>query len=292
MRYIALCVFLLASLDARALVLSSIKPIDLIVRDLTGGEPASFVLLDASTSPHHYTMKISDARRLKESDLFIWVGPRLESFLAKPVKNRLGPTLMLAELFENAQFSHQDHHHHDHHSEISDSHLWLSYDNAMVIATQIAQTLAIQYPHLEDTFNNNLSSLLSKLRLEKTKTFQMLEQMNTKGFAVYHDGYSAYVEEFGLTQLAHVTLMPDEQISLKKLMVLKSELAEASCLLGEQAEFKKVQRLASKLELSPVAVDLLGSEIERERGTTHFVRYMQKIRSSFLSCLRSAEDDV
>lgn len=309
MRYIALCVILLISLDVRALVLSSIKPIDLIVRDLTAGEPASFVLLGASASPHHYSMKMSDARRLMESDVFIWVGPELEAFLTKPVRNRVSPTLTLSELFDDDDKStHQAHddepsdesdheaghenghenHHHDHehgHHGANDSHIWLSYDNAVVIAKQLAETLSKRYPQFESQFNENLKALVSQLQSEKALTSEIFDQIKSKGLAVYHDGYSAYVNEFGLVQLAHVTQIPDEQISLKKLMTLKHELAGASCLLGEEAEFTRVKRFAQKLGVRPVAVDLLGLSVDRSRDKTHFVQYMRNIRDSFVSCL-------
>jgi len=295
MRYIALCVILLVSLDARALILSSIKPIDLIVRDLTAGEPASFILLGASASPHHYSMKMSDARRLIESDVFVWVGPELEAFLTKPVRNRVSPTLTLSTLFDGDdelgdQAQGHEHHNHEHgHHGIEDSHIWLSYDNAGVIAKQLALTLSKQYPQFTSVFNENLKALLNKLESEKVITSEIFDQIKSKGLAVYHDGYSAYVNEFGLAQLAHVTQIPDEQISVKKLMNLKHELTGASCLLGEQAEFSRVKRFAEKLGIRPVSVDLLGLGVERSRDKTHFVQYMQNIRSAFVSCLSETE---
>ena len=276
----------------QAMVLSSIKPIDLITRDLTGGDPASFVLLDASASPHHYALKMSELQRLRESDLFVWIGPDLETFLNKALTKRSGPTLTISDMFKEASKKSESHHRgHDHHDVHShgestlDAHLWLSYDNAGKIATALAEKLSELYPSRSGQLAENLSLFLESLTEDKQLTREMLSELKAKNFGVYHDGYSAYVDEFQLNQVAHITLAPDEQISLKKMANLKRALADAQCLLGEQAEYKTVEKFAARLGIKPVAIDLLANSIERSQQKNHFIRYMASIRTSFLQCL-------
>lgn len=62
-------------------VMTSIKPLQLITSELTNGVTKTEVLLSTNTSPHDYALKPSDVKKLKTVDLFVWVGPGLESFL-------------------------------------------------------------------------------------------------------------------------------------------------------------------------------------------------------------------
>jgi zinc transport system substrate-binding protein len=49
------------------------------------GEPK--LLLEAGQSPHTYSLTPSDAGALEKADLVVWVGPALEAFLERPVRN-------------------------------------------------------------------------------------------------------------------------------------------------------------------------------------------------------------
>lgn len=279
--------FLLAVFDARAAVVSSLQPIDLVVQDLLGTSDYSQVLITGQASPHHYSLKLSDMKKLLIADLLIWVGPELETFLQKPLKKRTKPTLELSKIFSTGgdfHTSHDHHHKHDSHGE-QDAHLWLSYENATKFAERLAPLLTKQLPQYEQRIFQNLKAFRVSMSAEKERTAALFSELSSKGFGVYHDGYSAYVEEFGLNQLAFVTVAPDEQISFKRLATIKRKLEKAQCLLGEKSEIARVQKLATKLELKAVGVDLLATNFYPAKTGSQFAAYMRNIRRSFLTCL-------
>ena len=70
-----------ASAFAEPRVLTSIKPLQLIAAAVQDGVGTPDVLLPAGASPHHYTLRPSDLRQVKEADLVYWIGPDLEGFL-------------------------------------------------------------------------------------------------------------------------------------------------------------------------------------------------------------------
>jgi len=80
-----------SSFAANAEIVSSIKPVHLIVREIAKDQLDSSSLLDGSASPHDYSMKVSDAQKLRSADTFVWIGPQMESFLSKAVARVVDP---------------------------------------------------------------------------------------------------------------------------------------------------------------------------------------------------------
>ena len=70
-----------ASASSQPAVLASIKPVAMLIKAVVGDQLAVDVLLGANISPHDYTLKFSDIRKVRNADLVVWVGPELEGVL-------------------------------------------------------------------------------------------------------------------------------------------------------------------------------------------------------------------
>ncbi len=68
-------------------VLTSIKPLQLIIASLIAEGDQLELLMDSASSPHSYTIKPSDARKIRRADVIVWVGEDLESNLVKVLGN-------------------------------------------------------------------------------------------------------------------------------------------------------------------------------------------------------------
>ena len=68
-------------------VVATVKPVHSLVSAVMDGVGAPKLLLEAGQSPHTYSLTPSDAGALERADLVVWVGPALEAFLARPVRN-------------------------------------------------------------------------------------------------------------------------------------------------------------------------------------------------------------
>ncbi|MGM0553176.1 MAG: zinc ABC transporter substrate-binding protein [Pseudomonadota bacterium] len=64
-------------------IVASILPVHSLVTALAGDTHKVELLVPASASPHGYAMRPSEARRLQNADLVVWVGPELEGFLER-----------------------------------------------------------------------------------------------------------------------------------------------------------------------------------------------------------------
>ncbi|RUM51567.1 MAG: zinc ABC transporter substrate-binding protein [Marinomonas sp.] len=72
---------------AQTQVVTSIKPVSMIVTAIGGDEVKVEQLVNNQASPHDYAMRPSDLRKLDQADLVVWVGELLETFLEKPLAN-------------------------------------------------------------------------------------------------------------------------------------------------------------------------------------------------------------
>ena len=67
-------------------VVTSIKPIHSLVSAVMDGIGTPSLIIEGAGSPHTYALKPSQAKALQDADLAFWVGPAMESFLEKPIK--------------------------------------------------------------------------------------------------------------------------------------------------------------------------------------------------------------
>ncbi|MCL4108000.1 UNVERIFIED_CONTAM: hypothetical protein GTU68_017028 [Idotea baltica] len=104
-----------------------IAPLHSLVSQVMEGVGQPKLLMPAGASPHHYTLKPSEAKALESADVVFWVGERLSPWLGKALKNLAseaqniemleidGTTIYMSR--EGATFES-----HDHDDEHSDEH--------------------------------------------------------------------------------------------------------------------------------------------------------------------------
>jgi len=115
-------------------IAASVKPVHALAAAVTGdlGTP-DLLLDDGNASPHATALRPSAARALAGADLVIWIGPGLETFLIKPIKN-LAPVTRVMTLSDNDaltllgwregdDWAHHDHDHGGHgHEDHAEEH--------------------------------------------------------------------------------------------------------------------------------------------------------------------------
>ncbi len=103
-------------------VMVSIKPIHSLTAGVMKGVAEPKLLLDGVTSPHDFNLKPSQAQIIQDSDIIIWVGEGLKTFLIKSMKNYSDKKTSL-ELMDIEKLSlldyreHKDHDDHDKHED-------------------------------------------------------------------------------------------------------------------------------------------------------------------------------
>ena len=281
---------------------SSIRPIAMLLSAVTGDETSVNILLPGSMSPHDYRLKFSDIKLIKESELFFWIGPNLESGISKAVKTH-GTTniiklmdiddLSWPKTTTELSHSHTDHNHgHDNEYESyegvkdnRDPHIWLNPKNAVAIVATINELLAKKYPEKKEIFEKNTNIFEASLKSLNIVIRERLEEIKHKGFLVAHDGYRHFVDFYDLNQLGVVDLTDDISSSAKHKGNLNKLIDKTSCIFTDpQHTSKAANQLAKKFDIKSRELDLLGHNIPL--GKKSYIDFLSKLSETVVECLK------
>lgn len=291
MRVAAITALLLATCTAQAkpLVLSSLKPLTLIAQEIAGTNADVDTLLPASASHHDYPLRVSDHARLQNADVFLWVGPELESFLQKPIANLPRTKIITAYELAGIQWPAEagaiGEHDHEHHAK--DPHLWLDPRNAVVVAQAIAEKLAQIDATNAKQYRTNLQAFSAKMQQLDAKLQISLKPVSAVGFAVYHEGFAHFVSHYGLHQLDYVAFTPEQKPGAKHMLQLRERLAkEGKCLFLEPYNnMQSTRDLAQELQLRVGTIDALGTQ-----GAASYAQLLEQMAAAFLACLTNGRN--
>lgn len=294
------------SAQAQVQILTSIKPLQLIATAIQDGQGEPQVLLPPGASPHYFVLRPSDAKRLDQADLFYWIGPDLENFLPRLVKQRSQPSVAVQTLpelqlqyFGAAQTHAEDEHQHEHshtHELIEhdhnhqpgtvDAHLWLLPHNAKVIAQRMSADLSQLDPNNAKQYAANLHAFNQRLdRLDQQLQAQ-LQPLRSKSFFVFHEAFNYFEQAYGLKHAGVFTISGELQPGAKHVNQMRQRLQHAgpSCVFSEPPlQPRLAQTLAANLPVKLAELDALGTDIPIT--ATGYEQLLQNLASQFSNCL-------
>ena len=286
------CLSLPLTVSAAPLVVVSIKPIHSLVAGVMDGVAIPQLLVKGGGSPHGYTLRPSEARSLSKADLVVWVGPELESFLAKPLKT-LGKNAHSLELAQALQSSllhkrttgtweahehhHGEEHHHDgdegehHHEEehgtATDPHLWLDPNIAQQIVTLTAEALITIDPEHRQQYQLNSKNVIAQLQQLDEKLKKQLAPFKGVPYIVFHAAYQYFETAYGLNAVGSITIDPDRKPGAKRIKEIRDKIINlnARCVFSEpQFESKLVETVIKGTGAKRGTLDPLGADLVPE----------------------------
>ncbi|MCX8760266.1 zinc ABC transporter substrate-binding protein ZnuA [Vibrio parahaemolyticus] len=288
-RALILAASAMLTLPAQAItVLTSIKPIQLMVTELTEGVTTPEVLVQSNASPHDYSLRPSDVKKVASADLVIWYGHDLEPFLEKIVSNR-SSTLTLSEIPNLAlrEFDSEHSHDHDGHDHGShDPHFWLGIKPVKQVAQAVVNKLVEIDPANAKTYSNNLVKFEEQLAAKDKEIEQQLAPVKNQGYFVFHDAYGYFEERYQLNNLGHFTVTPDRKPGAKTLIQIRKTLGSGNvaCVFSEpQFTPAVVESVMRGSDVAKGELDPLGSVIKVEPGS--YFNLLGNMADSFEQCL-------
>ncbi|GAC1035924.1 zinc ABC transporter substrate-binding protein ZnuA [Pseudomonas sp. No.117] len=277
--------------QAEVKVLTSIKPLQLIAAAIQDGTGEPAVLLPPGASPHHYALRPSDLRQVRDATLVYWIGPSLEAFLPTVLKERQGPSVAVQDLpglhlrrfgaehehgdddHDEAHGDEHDHaqggepeyaHDHDHRPGSLDAHLWLAPANARVIATRLAADLSQADPANAARYAANLEAFEAQLTAKDQALRAQLTPVAGKPYFVFHEAFDYFEEAYGLAHRGVFALGADVQPGARHVAAMREELKAAgpTCVFTEPPLQPKIATtLSSGLPVTLVELDPLGARV-------------------------------
>ncbi len=276
-------------------VVASIVPVHAIVAAVMEGVAAPHLLVTGGASPHGYTLRPSDARRLAEADLVFWVSETMEAFLKKPI-SALGPGSRVVTLLDldgltrlparaggawtgdhgAAGSAHGD----------ADTHVWLDPANAKVIAGAAAAALGAVDPERRATYAANARLLAARLDALDAELAALLAPVREVPYVVFHDAYRYFERRYRLGAVAAVTVGPGRSPGARRLKEIRAYIGEtgARCLFSEPQFAPALVRTVAEGTGARVGVlDPLGADLAP--GAQAYFTLMRRLARDLRDCL-------
>lgn len=268
-------------------MLTSIKPLQLIAAAVQDGVGSPEVLLPPGASPHHYALRPSDVRRVREVALLYWIGPDLESFLPRVLAGRSQPSVAVQDLpgmhlrhFGDSHAEDDDHdqahdehgqevadeHEHDqaHRPGALDAHLWLLPANARVIATRMAADLSAADPANAARYQANLAAFGARLEALDQRLQTRLSGLVGKPYFVFHEAYDYFEAAYGLQHAGVFSVASEVQPGARHVAAMRTRLQQAgpACVFSEPPLRPRLaETLTAGLPVTLAELDTMGGAL-------------------------------
>ena len=165
---------------------------------------------------HDYSLNVDQVKAAEEAEYIVISGAGLEDFMADLLADKAVIDASRNIAILECQHTHDKDHDHGHHHE-TDSHIWLSPENAMRMAENIRVGLTDAYPAYADIFTANLDVLLTDLEAMQTYGNTQLKSLSTQEMITFHDGFAYFAQAFGLQILEAVEEESGSEASAREL---------------------------------------------------------------------------
>ncbi|WP_231758893.1 metal ABC transporter substrate-binding protein [Microbulbifer elongatus] len=263
-------------------VVASIGPLAMIAREVAGDQ-ASVHQLIRNGDPHHFAPKVSDRMGIEAAQLVVWMGPAMESVLARQMA-LVPDERQLVLLADETAYEYAG-------ADAADPHLWLRPRNAAVMAAMIATRLATADPEHAEDYRQRARDF--------SRAMANLQKVQDRALWAYKDApivttHQAYSHFFGAAGVAVESLGAGSghQHGARTLVQKRRALDEdpsavVGCLFGEAPANDRDRQTATNLNLGYQALDPLG--ITMAEGAS-YRDLMEKLLADARLCLARIPD--
>ena len=300
-----------ASTLAGTQVVTSLKPIELLVKAIAADDVEITTLVQPGSSPHNYSMKPSQRRALEAADAIFWVGPEMETFLTRLLggsefRDRTY-SLMHGENVPEVRSDsdhgdhdeHGHHNHHDHHEESGghddhrhdhgsgeDPHIWLDPALAVEMAKDIHRVLATLEGADTHVLDDNLARFEQTMAEAEAAIDQRLAPVRNIDLFTYHDAFTRFVGHYNLNLEGILTLNPELSPGAGHIAEVKEKLRNANqpCLLTEPQFNRQWWRsITEGLDITFSTWDPLATDIKTDQDG--YIAFQQSLADAVMKCL-------
>jgi len=266
--------------SAKVTIAASIKPLALIGAAIVGDRGNISTLVDAQQSPHDYSMKPSDRIAIEQADILVWVSPEFEIYLSDVFAQQSNTkTLITFSELDNVKLV----------KEVSgelDPHVWLDSNNALVLARNITDSASKLDSENAEFFQANFELFRDLVNSESLRIATEFAETTRNPYAVYHNAYHYFEEQFGLNHeivlLRSVELQPNIQ-EILKVRTSVQEIHPVCLMVDTDSNAAIISTMLNGYRLEQPVVDVLGNNIPMH--PTGYISLLQNIANKFKECI-------
>ena len=170
---------------------------------------------------HDYSLQVAHMRLIENAEMIVISGLGLEDFLTDALAGKeciADASLGIEPICPEGEH-HHDHEHHGHSHE-TDPHIWLSPENAKIMAENICRELTNHYPQHKEIFAENLKLLHGRLDELQAYGEKQLTDLKNRQIITFHDGFAYFAQSFDLEILQAIEEESGREASAAELIAL------------------------------------------------------------------------
>jgi len=282
--------------DAQLTVITDIAPVHSLTSMVMGDTGTPHLLVPPTQSPHHFSLKPSQAQLLSSGHLAIFIDDDFTPPLTRQI-NATNSDITRLELnsiltASSSADSDEHHKHNDtlHNKELNDEaihgdlHTWLNPNNAVIWLQHIAQTLSELDPDNTETYNRNAQDAITQLNMLNQNLTQQLQGVRNEPYLVYHDAYQHFAAAFKLAKADSIAISDARKPGARRLSAMRKKARAVSCVFSEnQHSDALVNTVTVGLDVNRGVLDPIGSNLDQGPGL--YTELLTQLAESFNACL-------
>lgn len=256
--------------DGKLQLSCGLPPVAFIASAVAGDRGEVTALLPEGRSPHDYSPRPADIRNAGKSRFFFTTGMNFENSAVRALPANVGIVDVSKNIhrrrFDDGQdccHDGGDHGHHHHGDDALDPHVWLSPENAAIIARSIADALISADPANKAVYLNNLKAFEKQLSDLDGVIRKQLANYSNRTVLVYHPAFGYFTDAYKLHQHP-LEINGREMTAVQLATVINKAQKENIKVVFVQPQFnpRTAEELARRIggtavPLDPLAWDLI-----------------------------------
>nr|WP_314276405.1 metal ABC transporter substrate-binding protein [uncultured Peptostreptococcus sp.] len=202
-------------------VYASFYPMYDFAKKIGGDKVEVTNLVPAGTEPHDWEPSAKDLAKISESDILVYSGAGMESWVDKVDQATKNSKLVKVEASKGIDLIKSEHHHdhedaddkdHEEHEHGEyDPHVWLSPQNAKTEMKNIKDALVKADAANKDYYEKNFEIYSKKIDELDKKFSTSLKDTKSKNIVVSHEAFGYLCKAYGINQVGIEGLSPDSE---------------------------------------------------------------------------------
>ena len=281
-----------ATNDKKINVTVSFYPLKDFTENIGGDKVNVTTMIPDNMEPHDYEPKTKDLENLIKSDLFIYNGVGLETWVdkvnesiknenVKPVDSSTG--IETIAIVDEEHEGHEEEHDHDHDHGGCDPHIWLSLKDAEIQCKNIKDALVKVDGENADYYEKNYEAYVQKLEDVYNQYSEKFTNLKNKDFITGHAAFGYLCRDFGLEQKSVENVFGEGEPTPKQLEELVDFCKDNNIkvIFSESLASPKVsETLASEVGAEVVPIYTLESQEDNKNYIESMQYNLEQIYNS------------
>lgn len=276
-------------------VLTTIKPITMLVYAITKDKAEVKQLIPDFTSAHDYSLKPSDLEKIDKAKVIFRIDEHMET-LMNPIFALLPSTTKLVSLADDDNIllfptsleeRGKKGHGHGHQHGNMDLHIWTSPQNAIEIAKIITKTMAELDEDNSKVYENNFKELKLKINRTAVAINEELFVLKKKDYVVFHNSWQYFQKSFSLKLPIIIAMKENITPGVKGIREVRQKIKtiKPTCLFSDpHVSESKIKTIIEGFIINETEIDVLASKFYPVNEDT-YINWLKSVKDKILMCL-------